>query len=289
MAEPMPQQLQQRYPDLLTQQPPILMRRKQCRNLSEPRDPEDDWMGITNSSDRRRRQNRLNQRAYRQSNPLTRKARDSIHDDSTTNSEGILILPTPRDRAIAYAFMQLVRVQHSLNSHRPAMLPSLIRLNAVNAVSNNALHIGIPLEGLCCDDVTSPWSIKTFGPLESTTTPLSCPESLYPTKLQIEIEHHPWVDLLPIPQLRDNMLRAYTGGIIDEDELCFDILGVTCSQGLDDAYLIVWGESHNAASWEVSVGFLKKWGWLLKGCPELVESTNRWRQQRGESTLDILI
>ncbi|KAG8353100.1 hypothetical protein FVEN_g8771 [Fusarium venenatum] len=284
MAEPMPQQPQQRYPDLLTQQPPILTRRKQCRNLSEPRDPEDDWMGITDSSDRRRRQNRLNQRAYRK-----RKARDSTHDDSATTSEGILILPTPRDRAIAYAFVQLVQVQHSLNSHRPAILPSLIRLNAVNAVSNNALHIGIPLEGLCCDDVTSPWSIQTFGPLESTTTPLSCPESLYPTKLQTEIEHHPWVDLLPIPQLRDNMLRAYTGGIIDEDELCFDILGVTCSQGLDDAYLIVWGESHNAASWEVSVGFLKKWGWLLKGCPELVESTNRWRQQRGESTLDILI
>jgi hypothetical protein len=281
MAETMPQQPQQRYPGLLTQQPSI---RKQCRNISEPRDPKDDWMGITDSRDRRRRQNRLNQRAYRK-----RKARDSIHDDSKTTSEGILILPTPRDRAIAYAFMQLVQVQHSLNSHRPAILPSLIRLNAVNAVSKNAVHIGIPLEGLCCDDVTSPWSIKTFGPLESTITPLSCPESLYPTKLQTEIEHHPWVDLLPIPQLRDNMLRAYTGGIIDEDELCFDILGLTCSQGLDDAFLIVWGEAHDAASWEVSVGFLKKWGWLLKGCPELVESTNRWRQQRGESTLNILI
>jgi hypothetical protein len=188
--------------------------------------------------------------------------------------------------------MQLVEMQHSLNSHRPAVLPSLIRLNAVNAVSKNALHIGIPLEGLCCDDVMSPWSIKTFGPLESTATSLvktSVPESLHPTKLQTEVEHHPWVDLLPVPQLRDNMLRAYTSGIIDEDELCIDILGLTSSQGLDDAYLIVWGESHEASSWEVSVGFLKKWGWLLKGCPELVESTNKWRLQRGESTLDIRI
>ncbi|QPC67372.1 hypothetical protein HYE67_009603 [Fusarium culmorum] len=306
MAEPVPPRPHHIYPDLLTQQPPILKRHKQCRNTSEPTDPDDDWMGITDARDRRRRQNRINQRAYRQfnhSNPTTkrryiietdsdkgkRKARDTVHDGLTTTSEGILILPTPRDRAIAYAFMQLVEVQHSLNSHRPAMLPSLIRLNAVNAVSKNASHIGIPLEGLCCDDVTSPWSIKTLGPLESTTTSLSCPESLHPTKLQTEIEHHPWVDLLPFPQLRDNMLRAYTGGIIDEDELCFDILGVTCSQGLDDAYLIVWGESHNPTSWEVSVGFLKKWGWLLKGCSELVQSTNRWRQQRGESTLNILI
>ncbi|UZP34288.1 hypothetical protein NXS19_002104 [Fusarium pseudograminearum] len=236
MAEPVPPRPHHIYPDLLTQQPPILKRHQQCRNTSDPTDPDDDWMGITDARDRRRRQNRINQRAYRK-----RKARDTVHDGLTTTSEGILILPTPRDRVIAYAFMQLVEVQHSLNSHRPAMLPSLIRLNAVNAVSKNASHIGIPLEGLCCDDVTSPWSIKTLGPLESTTTSLSCPESLHPTKLQTEIEHHPWVDLLPFPRLRDNMLRAYTGGIIDEDELCFDILGVTCSQGLDDAYLIVWG------------------------------------------------
>lgn len=206
-------------------------------------------------------------------------------------SEGVLILPTPRERAVAYAFMQLVQMQHSLKSHRPAVLPSLIRLNAVNAVSNNALHIGIPLEGLCCDDVISPWNNSIFGPKSADTSLVktSCPESLRPTKLQTEIEHHPWVDLLPIPRLRDNMLRAYTSGGIDEDELCIDLLGLMSSQGLDDAYLIVWGESHAASSWEVSPGFLQKWGWLLKGCPELVESTNRWRQHRGEPILDIRI
>lgn len=40
--------------------------------LAELRDDEDDWTGVTNSADRRRRQNRLNQRAYRKSeNPHT--------------------------------------------------------------------------------------------------------------------------------------------------------------------------------------------------------------------------
>ncbi|KAI1065966.1 hypothetical protein LB507_001150 [Fusarium sp. FIESC RH6] len=260
----------QQQPDLLTQ-PPI----PRCRQLTELKDPDDDWTGITEARDRRRRQNRLNQRAFRK-----RKARDSRYDEL---SDGILIFTTPRERAVAYAFMQLVQMQHSLQSHRPAVLPSLIRLNAVNAVSNNALHIGIPLEGLCCDEVISPWN--TFGPKLLDT----CPESLRPTELQTEIEHHPWVDLLPIPRLRDNMLRAYSSGVIDEDELCIDILGLMSSQGLDDAYLIVWGEAHDARSWEVSEGFLRKWGWLLKGCSELVESTNRWRQQRGETTLKIRI
>ncbi|CAJ0552683.1 Ff.00g007610.m01.CDS01 [Fusarium sp. VM40] len=253
--------------------------------LSELRDPDDDWTGITEARDRRRRQNRLNQRAYRKRKARNGELADTTPEDLHTN--GILILPTARQRAVAYAFMQLVQMQHSLNNHRPALLPSLIRLNAVNAVSSNALHIGIPLQGLCCDDVISPWNALGPKPADGALARPSCPESLHPTKLQIEIEHHPWVDLLPIPQLRDNMLRAYTSGVIDEDELCIDILGLLSSQGLQDAYLIVWGESHDASSWEVSVGFLKKWGWLLKGCSELVESTNRWRQQRGEAKIFI--
>ncbi|KAF5676633.1 hypothetical protein FHETE_2129 [Fusarium heterosporum] len=271
----------QQEPALLTQPPTPAF------HSSELQDPNDDWTGITASRDRRRRQNRLNQRAYRK-----RKARNEALEHITPedlHTNGILIFTTARERALAYAFMQLVHMQYSLNNHRPALLPSLIRLNAVNAVSSNALHIGIPLEGLCCDDLISPWNAPGPAPTPGALIRTSCPESLRPTKLQIEIEHHPWVDLLPIPRLRDNMLRGYTSGAIDEDELCIDLLGLTSSQGLEDAYLIVWGEAHDASSWEVSVGFLKKWGWLLKGCPELVESTNRWRQQRGEPKLDIEI
>ncbi|KAM0552598.1 hypothetical protein ACHAPJ_007695 [Fusarium lateritium] len=260
----------------------------QFPKLTELRDPEDDWTGITETTDRRRRQNRLNQRAYRKRKARNEELAHVTPEEVYTN--GILILPTPRERAVAYAFMQLVQMQHSLKNHRPALLPSLIRLNAINAISNNALHIGIPLKGLCCDDLISPWN--ALGPEPANDTSLikaSCPESLHPTSLQSKIEHHPWVDLLPVPRLRDNMIKGYSSGVFDEDELCVDLLGLTCSRDLDEAFLIVWGESHDARNWEVSVGFLKKWGWLLKGCSELVESTNRWRQQRGESKLDIQV
>ncbi|KAM0351615.1 hypothetical protein ACHAPU_002625 [Fusarium lateritium] len=277
---------QEQEPALLTE-PPSPPSPASHSQSPEPQDPHDDWSGITEYRDRRRRQNRLNQRAYRK-----RKARNEALEHVTPealHTNGILIFTTPRERALAYAFMQLVQLQYSLNNIRPALLPSLIRLNAVNAVSSNALHIGLPLEGLCCDDLISPWNALGPEPAPGALVRTSCPESLRPTKLQTEIEHHPWVDLLPIPQLRDNMLRGYTSGAIDEDELCVDLLGLTSSQGLEDAYLIVWGEAHDASSWEVSVGFLKKWGWLLKGCTELIESTNRWRQQRGEAKLDIQI
>ncbi|KAF5022908.1 hypothetical protein F66182_5027 [Fusarium sp. NRRL 66182] len=279
-----PQQLSQ-----LTRLPPAPRRFGHSPQLKELRDPEDDWTGITSTSDRRRRQNRLNQRAYRRRRQLAQNdsVTQVVPEEGCLN--GIAILSTPRERAIAHAFMQLAHVQYSLNKHRPALLPSLIRLNAVNAVSNNALHIGIPLEGLCCDDVISPWNRLGPQPASNALAKASCPGTLRPTSLQREVVHHPWVDLLPFPQLRDNIINGYTDGTFDEDILCVDLLGLACSQNLDDSFLIVWGESADPATWEVSVGFLKKWGWLLKGCPELAESTNRWRLQRGEKMLDIQV
>jgi hypothetical protein len=53
-------------PQKLTQ-PPAPKRFGQLPQLTELKDPDDDWTGITEARDRRRRQNRLNQRAYRQS------------------------------------------------------------------------------------------------------------------------------------------------------------------------------------------------------------------------------
>jgi hypothetical protein len=43
----------------------------------------------------------------------------------------------------------------------------------------------------------------------------------------------------------------------------------------------------HTGGWEVTEGFLRKWGFLLEGCDELIESTNRWRALRGEERLII--
>lgn len=49
--------------------------------------------------------------------------------------------------------------------------------------------------------------------------------------------------------------------------------------------LLGWGDPWNAGSWEVSEGFGKRWQWLLRGCTEVLDSTNYWRLQRGERSL----
>ena len=48
---------------------------------------------------------------------------------------------------------------------------------------------------------------------------------------------------------------------------------------------LVWGEPWRTSSWEMSEGYVEKWGWMLKGCHELLRSTNRYREQRGEDRL----
>ena len=49
--------------------------------------------------------------------------------------------------------------------------------------------------------------------------------------------------------------------------------------------LINWGDQWNIESWEVTPGFLKKWGWALEGCGDLLRASNRWRASRNEELM----
>lgn len=73
-------------------------------------------------------------------------------------------------------------------------------------------------------------------------------------------------------------------GSYDEDQLCNDLVefkDITNEQ----TGLIVWSDPWDPTGWEVSKPFLGRWGWLVKGCVELLQSTNYWRALRGESPL----
>ena len=49
--------------------------------------------------------------------------------------------------------------------------------------------------------------------------------------------------------------------------------------------MIVWSEAWDPRSWEVTQGFVRKWGWLLGGCGDLIEASNWWRARRDEPPL----
>ncbi|KAH7013599.1 hypothetical protein EDB80DRAFT_762214 [Ilyonectria destructans] len=254
-------------------------------------DPNDDWTGKTNADDRRRLQNRLNQRTQLDTCGRSLGRRKKLQQEhlsalSATNN-GFLLLPCPQQRARFIAFTERAYMEYSLNAPRPTYLPVLIRLNVLNALSQNAAALGFQLGGLCHDEAISPFN--QFGPRLSgqLKAPPSSPKSLYPTTVQLTVTHHPWFDLLPFPRMRDNMLNYIAAEKFNEDEVCYDLLYVGDEFFEEKPSLLVWGQLWDVRSWDVSVAFPRKWGWLIQGCPELIESTSYWREKRGEKRLTV--
>jgi hypothetical protein len=116
-------------------------------------------------------------------------------------------------------------------------------------------------------------------------SPDAMPATFAPTALQRAVAHEYWIDAVPTPEMRDNMIRYR--GRYDEDELCRDLCG-GLYDGFDEVELrgiLVWSDPWCVEGWEVTEGFARKWGFLLRGCGRMIEASNRWREGRGESRL----
>lgn len=161
-----------------------------------------------------------------------------------------------------------------LGSPRVDLLLTLIQFNVFRALLSNTKSLGWDFQWLECGEPESPWASP-----EKSLANLVCPDSLRPTCVQRAIPHHPWMDLWPIPKMRDNLLLA--AGLFDEDKLCNVLLEFDDIPN-EKSGLVVWGEPWDPASWEASESFIKEWTWAVKGCTELLDSTNFWRSQRGE-------
>lgn len=75
--------------------------------------------------------------------------------------------------------------------------------------------------------------------------------------------------------------------MFDNDSLCRDLIGGH-HEGRNDIEftgVLVWNDPWSVSGWEVTEGFAKKWGFLIKGCWEVMEATNRWRKMRGDEPL----
>lgn len=175
---------------------------------------------------------------------------------------------------------------------RPQMdhLPGIIHLNFIRSLANNAEALQLKVDWLDCQ-VVSPFGF--VGPTQTaclSPAQVGClPENLMPTARQLRLPHHPWIDLFPLPRMRDNFLVATTAKLSEEDEIRLwnDMIENMSDSVTDSPGIIVWGDSWNIQNWEVTEVFLRNWGWLLRGCPQILESTNHWRTQRGDGPLAV--
>lgn len=156
---------------------------------------------------------------------------------------------------------------------------TLVKLNVFRAFERNISALGYTRKWMT-DDAISRFSV--CGPLMK-ETPGSLPTSLQPTALQISQAHHPWLDFFPCAHMRDELIRRED--TIDDSQLCRDLMGFWSMPTEADNCMLVWGDPWEPMNWEVTETFLRKWGFLVKNCPEIIWSSNFWRQQRGEQKL----
>ncbi|KOC17580.1 hypothetical protein AFLA70_149g002190 [Aspergillus flavus AF70] len=250
--------------------------------------PEEDWSGISDSKQRRRLQNRLNQRARLVlTSPRHRKQSsniDCVSDNAPASSlaaiEHVHILEpdSAQTKRILQQLEIIARTQYMLGSPRTGMLLHLVQFNFTKALIENTRTLGLTSEQLH-DDAISPFNVAGPWPYHFET---SFPSSLQPTIVQRTVPHHPWLDLLPIAEMRDNLILAEDS--YDETRLCLDMKGHG-SVNTGQTGIIVWSDPWDPSGWEVTESFARSWAWVLRGCSDLRRSTNSWRARRNERPL----
>lgn len=205
----------------------------------------------------------------------------SSSDESSPRSNNSC-LPPNLVRYLLHQFAESAYQSYMLGDPASDHLLTLTKVNVFRACGHNLELIGFRLDDMY-DDAISPFNTPTApeqsSPLENDAIPLS----LRPTKMQRTVPHHPWLDFFPLPKMRDNLIQV--GENWDDDQLCHDIMGFWDMTSSGDAGLLVWGEPWDIRNWEVTEAFLKKWQWVIRGCPEVMNATNAWRAKRGEKLI----
>jgi hypothetical protein len=109
------------------------------------------------------------------------------------------------------------------------------------ALFNNGLALGL--------------SCTTCGISKSNPAPSTTPPSLHPTQLQLDVEHHGFIDRFPFPVFRNNFI--YFTALIDTEEFLHDLFNL-------QSFWIVDGKppwDHTA--WRMGSEFRKRWGYLF--------------------------
>ncbi|KAN0107910.1 protein of unknown function (DUF3425) domain containing protein [Hyaloscypha variabilis] len=166
-------------------------------------------------------------------------------------------------------------------------LVPLVQFNIMRAAVTNMAILAINYDSDICS--------AFWGPLPQFSVPQVLPNTLAPTPLQLATPHPRWMDLLPHPRMRDNAILAQ--GCFDPTELEEDLYGEVCNEEAQLSCeaksemrgLLVWMDPWRPEGWEVTEGFVRKWGFLLRGCDSMFCATNRWRESRGERPLVVKI
>ncbi|KAI1082917.1 hypothetical protein F5B20DRAFT_489240 [Whalleya microplaca] len=174
----------------------------------------------------------------------------------------------------------------------PSPYMSNIRIDivcVVAALQENCLQLGITEHMVCSSNTESPFyrpgalqSRNPVGLMESTRRLFQTVKpDLRPSETQIVQKHHPYIDVIPFPDIRDALIRM--GADINEDDFFVDYLsGLRCWGGAGGGTSGT-GTPWDMRSWDASPWFLAKWKHVVGEDGALARQSSWWRDLRGET------
>jgi hypothetical protein len=187
----------------------------------------------------------------------------------------------PRVQDIMRRFADHAHMSFMQGTPALSHLPLLTRYNVSIALQRNADLLGVSKEYFECEGLSPFTNQDSLVKQDSVTGFTDWPLNMLPTQFQRSKPHHPWVDVFPWPQMRNNMLEAFDhADICDEDDMCREVVELDGHDG--EPLLLIWGDASDPQNWEIGQEFLQKWVWVLQGCEGVLEATNYWRAKRGE-------
>ncbi|KAM3561986.1 hypothetical protein MY1884_002082 [Beauveria asiatica] len=168
------------------------------------------------------------------------------------------------------------------NAGSPPSFDTIYELTLLKGLLRIAERLGSP------EDV---WSLTSQSPFtKGGGTPAhQLPPTWQPTATQIMMPHHPFLDFLPWPSVRDKVIDIFSlpersrppsaAGPTGLANLAYDI------EDSSEGVRIYGDDPYDPAYWEVGQVFFQRWWFLFDR--DIIATSNRWRRLRGAPPLAI--
>ncbi|PTB70923.1 hypothetical protein BBK36DRAFT_1108462 [Trichoderma citrinoviride] len=153
-------------------------------------------------------------------------------------------------------------------------------LTLLRAITRIAERIGCPQQ-IWSLDAVSPFTQGTATPTEQ------LPPAWKPTTSQLLVPHHPLLDFLPWPQVRDRVISIFSmpegmrpphaAGPLALVNFAYDF------EDNSEGVRVYGGDPYDASCWEVGQVLFERWWFIFDR--DVIENSNRWRRLRGAPPL----